>query len=44
MEIEEEFLENHEYHDMEEPEEPIETSHEKESHKRKPSWARELIQ
>ena len=29
---------------MEEPQEPVETLHEKDSHKRKPSWEHELIQ
>ena len=29
---------------MEEPQEPIETLHKKDSHKRKPAWARKLIQ
>ena len=34
----------HEDHDMTEPQELVETLHEKNSHKRKPAWARELIQ
>ena len=43
-EIVEAILEDHEYHDMEEPQDPIETLHEKEYHKRKPTWTQELIQ
>ena len=44
MEIGEEILEDHEDHDMEEPQELVETLPEKDSHKRKPSWAHDLIQ
>ena len=44
MEIGEAIQEDHEDHDMEEPQNPIETLHEKESRKRKPTWERELIQ
>ena len=44
MEIEEAILENHEYHDMTELKEQVETFLEKDSHKRKPTWAWELIQ
>ena len=44
MEIGEAILEDHEDHDMVEPQEPVETLFEKDSHKRKPTWARELIQ
>ena len=43
MEIGEAIPEDHEDHDMEKPQEPIETIIEKDSHKRKPAWARELI-
>ena len=34
----------HEDHNMEEPQEPVKTLHETNSHKRKPSWAWELLQ
>ena len=44
MEIGEAILVDHEDHDMAEPQEPVETLLEKDSHKRKPAWARELIQ
>ena len=44
MEIGEEILEYHEYHEMEEPQDLVETLLDNESHKRKPSWAWELIQ
>ena len=44
MEIGENILEDHEYHDMEEPQEPVETLLKKDSHKRKIAWAWELIQ
>ena len=44
MEMEEEIPKYHEDHDMAKPQEPIETLHEKNSHKRKPAWAQELIQ
>ena len=37
-EIGEAILEDHEYHDMEEPQDPVETLHENDSHKRKPTW------
>ena len=43
MEIEEEIQENHEDHEMTEPQEPIETFLEKDSHKRNLAWARELL-
>ena len=43
MEIGEALLEYDEDHDMAEPQEPIETILEKDSHKRKPAWERELI-
>ena len=36
--------EDPEDHDMTEPQEPVETFLEKDSHKRKPTWAWELIQ
>ena len=36
--------EDHEHHDMEEPQEHVEPLHEKESHKRKLTWALDLIQ
>ena len=39
-----ENIEYREYHDMEKPQEPIETLHEKDSHKREPSWEWEVIQ
>ena len=39
-----ENIKDHEYHDMEKPQEPIETLHEKDSHKREPSWEWEVIQ
>ena len=35
---------DHENHDMEKPQEPVETLLEKEFHKRKATWAWELIQ
>ena len=44
MDIGEEILEDHEYHDMTEPQESVETLLEKDSHNRKPAWAQELIQ
>ena len=44
MEIGEEIPKYHEDHDMEEPQEPVETILEKDSHKRKSTWAREPIQ
>ena len=44
MEIGEAIPQDHEYHDMAEPQELIETPYEKESHKRKPTWAWELLQ
>ena len=44
MEIGEAIPEYHEDHDMEEPQEPVEIILKKDSHKRKPTWARELIQ
>ena len=44
MEIEEAIPKNHEDHDMTKPQESVETFLEKDSHKRKPTWARELIQ
>ena len=44
MEIGESIPKDHEYHDMIEPQVPIETFLEKDSHKRKPAWAWELIQ
>ena len=43
MEIEETIPEDHEDHDMTEPQEPVKTMLKKDSHKRKPSWACELI-
>ena len=43
MEIGEEIPEDHEYHDMAKPQESVEIILEKDSHKRKPAWARELI-
>ena len=43
MEIGEEIPEDHEDHDMEEPQDLVEKILEKDSHKRKPTWARELI-
>ena len=39
MEIEEAISEDHEYHDMADPQYTIETLHEKDSHKRKLAWA-----
>ena len=44
MEIGEAILEDHEDHDMTEPQDLVEKILEKDSHKRKPSWAWELIQ
>ena len=44
MEIEEAHLENHEDHDMIEPQEPLETFLEKDSHSRKLAWECEIIQ
>ena len=44
MEIGEAILEDHEDHDMEEPQDQVETLLWKESHKRKPTWAQDLIQ
>ena len=43
MEIGEAIQEYHEDHDMMEPQEPVETILEKDSHKRKPTWEQELI-
>ena len=43
MEIGEAIPEDHEDHDMTEPQELVETFLEKDSHKRKPTWERELI-
>ena len=43
MEIGEAIPEYHEDHDIAEPQAPIETLLEKDSHKRKPAWAQELI-
>ena len=43
MEIEEATPEDHEYHNMIEPHKSVETFLEKDSHKRKPTWARYLI-
>ena len=43
MEIGEAIPEDHEDHDMAEPQEPVETILEKDSHKRKPAWAQELV-
>ena len=43
MEIGESILEDHEYHNMTEPQDMVETFLEKESHKRKPTWEQELI-
>ena len=39
-----ENIKDREDHDMAKPQEPVETLHEKDSHKRNPTWARELIQ
>ena len=39
MEIGEAIPEDHEDHDMTEPQEPVETFLEKDSHKRKSAWA-----
>ena len=44
MEIGESILEYHEYHDMTEPQELVDIILEKDSHKRKPTWAQEFIQ
>ena len=44
MEIRETIPEYHEDHDMAEPQELVETIPEKDSHKRKKSWAWEIIQ
>ena len=43
MEIGEAIPEDHEDHDMEEPQEMVETILDKDSHKRKPAWAWDLI-
>ena len=43
MEIEESIPKNHEDHNMIEPQEKVETFLDKDSHKRKLAWARELI-
>ena len=43
MEIGEAILEDPGDHDMIEPQEPVETFLEKDSHKRKPTWERELL-
>ena len=42
--MEEATPEDHEDHDMAESQEPIEPLREKNSHKRRPGWAREIIQ
>ena len=42
--MEEMTQENHEDHDMAEPQEPVDPPHEKNSYKRRPTWAREAIQ
>ena len=44
MTMELEILEDHEDRDMVETQEPIETLHEKDFHKRKPTWEHEPIQ
>ena len=44
MKIGEAIPEDHEDHDMEKPQDPVETLHENDSHKRKPTCALELIQ
>ena len=44
MEIGEAILEDHEYHDIAEPQEPVNTFLEKDSHKREQAWTQELIQ
>ena len=44
MKIREAIQEEHEYHNMEEPQDLVETLLEKNSHKRKPTWEQELIQ
>ena len=44
MEIGEAILEDHEDHNMTEPQEMVDTIIEKDPHKRKPTWAQELIQ
>ena len=44
MEIGEAIPEDHEYHDMKEPQDLVETLLKKDSHKRKQTWSRELIQ
>ena len=44
MKIVEAIQELHEDNDMAEPQDPVETLHEKDSHKRKPTWERELKQ
>ena len=44
MEIGEAILEDHKDHDMAEPQELVEKLLKKDSHKRKPTWAQELIQ
>ena len=43
MEIGESIPEDPEYNDMTKPQELVETFLEKDSHKRKPGWARELL-
>ena len=42
--IEEMTQENHEDHDLTEPQGPVDPSHEKKSYKRRPAWAHEAIQ
>ena len=44
MEIGEAILEDHEDHDMTEPQETLKTLHKKDSHKRKPTWEQDLLQ
>ena len=43
MEIGEEIPEDPKYHDMTEPQNLVDTFLDKDSHKRKPAWARELL-
>ena len=42
--MEEMIQENHEDHDLTEPQEPVDPPHEKNSYKRRPTWAHEAIQ
>ena len=42
--MEEMIQEDHEDHDVTEPQEPVDTPCEKNSYKRRPTWAREAIQ